>query len=110
VVTQFPFRVLWQFTEQTNWEYPAQVLISVSKRNFSLATNRNKVKRLVRELYRLNKHQLYDVLHKNKKQLLLSIHYQGKDILAYHQLEKSFQKMLAKLITQINQHQPTKVE
>ncbi|MBQ8050161.1 MAG: ribonuclease P protein component [Bacteroidaceae bacterium] len=35
-----------------------QLLISVSKRHFKHAVDRNRVKRLIREAYRLNKHLL----------------------------------------------------
>ena len=37
---------------------PPQVLISVSKRTFKRAVDRNRLKRLIREVYRLNKYRL----------------------------------------------------
>ncbi len=52
---QFPIRVVFIKNETSS---PNQVAFSVSKRNFKLAVDRNKIKRLMREAYRLNKHDL----------------------------------------------------
>ncbi len=51
---KFPFKVFYFKLEDAE-EYPAKVLISVSKRNFKRAIDRNRIKRLVREAYRKNK-------------------------------------------------------
>jgi ribonuclease P protein component len=41
-----------------------QLAITVSKRNFKKAVSRNRIKRVIREAYRLNKHVLYSGLTK----------------------------------------------
>ncbi len=66
-----------------------QVLISVSKRYFKRATDRNRLKRRIREAYRLNKHLLSQNL--GQAPLLLGILYIGKE-------KKSFQTIQKKLI------------
>jgi ribonuclease P protein component len=72
--SRFPFRFSW--VEATlDASYPVQVLFIVSKRNFPQATARNKVKRQMRELYRLQKKKLYEVLQLQGKQIALSISY-----------------------------------
>ncbi len=50
----YPFKVFYLLLDEAS-PYPAKVLISVPKRNFKKATERNRIKRLVREAYRRNK-------------------------------------------------------
>ena len=58
-------------------ETPAQVLISVSKKYFKKAVDRNRLKRQIREAYRLNKY----ILHPEGKTIVavLGIIYIGKE-------------------------------
>lgn len=55
----FPLRVVWLVRERPSAEEPAmQLLLSVSKRHFHHAVDRNRVKRQLREAYRLNRQLL----------------------------------------------------
>ena len=69
-----------------------QILISVPKRNFKRAVDRNLLKRRIREAYRLNKSILVD----NEK-LLIAYIYTAKEILAYAEIEKKLVAGLVKL-------------
>ena len=55
--TVFPLRVIY-LKKDHNGNFPVQTGVSVSKRNFKRAVDRNRIKRLMREAYRLNKHIL----------------------------------------------------
>ncbi len=52
----FPFKIL--FLPQATTAEPMRILISVSKKNFKASPDRNRIKRRIREGYRLNKHIL----------------------------------------------------
>lgn len=56
-ITAYPIRVVYHMTEKT--EANASILISVPKRQFKHAVDRNHVKRQIREAYRQNKHLLH---------------------------------------------------
>lgn len=57
-MASFPLRAVY-LLEQTNGELaPVSILVSVPKRCFKRAVKRNRVKRQIREAYRLNKHAI----------------------------------------------------
>lgn len=58
-MTAYPIRVVYRLYEQPEAPQPhAQVLISVPKKHFKRAVKRNRVKRQIREAYRLQKQLL----------------------------------------------------
>ena len=61
----YPLRVIVYVSEREEEEFPARMAISVSKKRFKRAVKRNRVKRLVREAYRLNKFRLYENIPEN---------------------------------------------
>lgn len=101
VVTLFPFRIIWQRVTEPNWTFPAQVLITVSKRSFKRGVDRNRIKRQIRELYRLNKQQLYNVLSQQNQKIAISINYIGKSKLKSAELEPAFTKLMLKWVQQL---------
>jgi len=54
----FPFRIIYINTNNDS-NYPVRILLSVSKKTFKNAVDRNNIKRKMREAYRKNKHILY---------------------------------------------------
>jgi len=93
---QYPFKVLYQEIELKN-QFPVQVLVSVSKRNFKKAVDRNRIKRLVREAFRKNKELLYETRKNKEKLLLLGLIYTGKTIPGYAEIEQKIILILHRL-------------
>lgn len=69
--------------------------VSVSKKHFKKAVDRNYFKRVLRECYRLNKHILLDALENSYS---IMFFYQTKDRLSYHEINEKtillFEKFL----------------
>ncbi|WP_044172595.1 ribonuclease P protein component [Flectobacillus major] len=93
----YPFRVsfLEKNTDTPSTELP-QILISVSKRYFKHAVDRNLIKRRTREAYRLNKQLL---LQKNTQPLpaYIAFVYIAKKIEDYAKIEKAMKGILYKM-------------
>ncbi len=94
----FPLRMVYLQTEHTS-NYPAQVGVSVPKRNFKRAVDRNRIKRLLRESYRKEKHTIYS---EADKPFVFMISYLAKDEWKYADIEMKMKKLLSNFITEIN--------
>jgi ribonuclease P protein component len=95
-VNAMPLKLVWMEVEKSG-RFPARATVAVSKRNFKRAVDRNKLKRRMREAYRLNKQPLYEqLLEKNKKISLMFFHV-SKEISAYELIAESMIKAMEKL-------------
>lgn len=86
----YPIKI--QYLAQNTQQH--KVAFSVPKRNFKRAVDRNRIKRLMREAYRLNKAIINQ--EDMSKQTIFFI-YLAKDIPTYKVLEKAIQNSLKKL-------------
>lgn len=73
-----------------------QILISVAKKRFKRAVDRNRVKRLVREAYRLHKHKLI-ITPEGSKFWLIGYIYIGKEIHDYAFMARKLNDILKRL-------------
>jgi len=96
-VKVFPLRMIFLQTKHTS-DFPAQVGVSVSKRNFKLAVDRNRIKRLMRESYRLQKEIVYDNL---DKPYVFMISYLGKQECTYDEMFLKMEKLLKRFVEEI---------
>ena len=100
-IYSFPIKIIWRKTSYKK-KIPVKTLISVSKRRFKLAVDRNLLKRLIRESFRQNKHNFYNAVNKANIQLSIVIIYQANKKLPYSEIDKALKAALLKLQHQIN--------
>ncbi len=93
----YPLRVVY-VEERPSLGTSASVLISVPKKKIKHAVKRNRLKRLIREAYRLNKHSLIESLETANKGLLIAFLFTGNDLFDYNQIETAMKKALQILI------------
>lgn len=100
----YPLRIVYFVEEETEADKQfAQVLISVPKRKFKRANKRNRIKRLVREAYRLNKQEYIHLLQEKGLRLDIAFLYL-KDVLpTYTEIEKSILKAVSTLKDKLEQ-------
>lgn len=91
----YPLKMVIQDTEAEQ-AFPAQAMFVAPKRNHKRAHDRNKLKRRMREAYRLQKQALYqDLLQKDKKVRIAFI-YTARKIETYTTIQTSLKKLIEK--------------
>lgn len=97
-VSKYPLRLVYvknSFEEKEKLKFG----VSVSKKYFKNAVDRNYFKRVLRECYRLNKHLLLDNLDEN---YAIMFFYQTKDRLTYQEINEKTVQLFTKFIAEIN--------
>lgn len=77
---------------------PLQAMFVVPKRNFKRAHDRNKLKRRMREAYRLNKNATYEQLSVSGKKIIVAFIYIGKQQQEYLEIEFAILKLLGIIV------------
>lgn len=88
-VTKYPVKLLWLPLGQQE----TKAGFAVAKRNFKSAVTRNKIKRLMREAYRLQKQEIQV----HDKTFTLLFLYIGKDVASFKTIDKAVLGALKKL-------------
>lgn len=95
----YPIKVLY-VSEGTSFDLKAGV--TVSSRSFKKAVDRNKIKRVLRETYRLQQLPLQNLLNEQNKSLVLFFIYTGKELPAYADIYKSMEILLNRLVIDLS--------
>ena len=98
--SNFPFRVLWKFNETA--ASSLQTGFAVSSKHFKKAVDRNRIKRLMREAYRLQKTDLHNQLKQQQKSIAVFFIYVGKELPEYNFIFEKTNHVLVRLIKLTN--------
>lgn len=93
----FPIRVTYQVFDSDENGSGLQVGVSASKRYFKKAVERNRIKRLLREAYRLQKEGLQKQLQTASKRGVVFFLYTDKSIASFDTMKVAMAKCLKKL-------------
>ncbi len=96
-VSKYPLRLVYNSVVLKEGE-KIKIGVSVSKKHFKKAVDRNYFKRVLRETYRLNKHLLIDHLDQSYSFMLF---YQTKERLSYQEINTKTVQLFEKFIAQI---------
>jgi len=101
----FPFKVVYKTTIFKDSFLKAG--FTASKKNFKRATDRNRIKRLMRESFRLQKNELANALHANNKYLAVFFIYTGNTLPKYIEVMGKIKTVLKRLekIANENDHE-----
>jgi ribonuclease P protein component len=95
--TIFPFKVII-LKNNTNSPAPVQLLITVPKRHFKKAVHRNRIKRLIREVYRTHSEPLLSKAIECKQQYAVGIVFTGNQLPLFKEVETKLSTAINKLI------------
>ena len=102
----FPLRIVYMRVDKADSsnmaDVPISILISVPKKRFHHAVDRNRIKRLVRESYRTHKDILWNALTDQDYNLAIAFICITDTLPEYKKVEKAVIKALNKIATEIS--------
>ncbi|HEV7622191.1 MAG TPA: ribonuclease P protein component [Flavisolibacter sp.] len=102
----FPLRIMYKIVPAAN-DRILQAGVTASKRYFKKAVERNRIKRLLREAYRLQKNELNQLLQSKQKSAFVFIIYTDKTICSFVEIEKTMTICMQKLIKAVHNENNT---
>lgn len=95
-LSEHPLKIILlpQDSEQQNL---CLLIVMASAKKYKKAVTRNRIKRLLKEIYRNNKALFFPYLTENNKKCLLGIMYNGNEIPTFDEVEKSMVSLLKRI-------------
>lgn len=102
-MSSFPLRVVFTIVERQPGQPPASIIVSVPKRHFKHAVDRNRVKRQLREAYRHHKQLLVEALAGTpQKAIALSLIWMDGRHLPSSEIDHKLQNLLTRIASQLS--------
>ncbi len=98
----FPIKVFFIKKDTMDASVPVSAGVGVSSKHFKKAVDRNRIKRLLREAYRLEKQSLHQVVSTQSKTIAVFFLYLDKELPDYTLIRVKMKEGLEKLIKKIN--------
>jgi len=90
-IKKYPFRLIYLIQDKNSFKIKTQVSFSVPKRNFKKAVDRNRIKRLLKEAYRLEQRK---ILQDYNLPLVIMITYLGKKEPIFSDVKENIKELL----------------
>jgi ribonuclease P protein component len=98
----FPIKVFFIEKDTMGTSVPVHAGVGVGSKHFKKAVDRNRIKRLLREAYRLEKQGLHEVVSAQSKTISVFFLYLDKELPDYTLIRAKMKEGLEKLIKKIN--------
>lgn len=94
---QYPVRLIF-LEREVEGGVPVSITVSVPKRKFPKAVDRNRIRRQVKETWRLNKHRLYKKLPPDSPGFDFVLLYVAREPVPFAQIEQAVQVMIRRFL------------
>jgi ribonuclease P protein component len=96
---KYPIRLVWMpLSAAPEATFSVQVALSVPRKKFKKAVSRNRIRRLMREAWRMNKHRLYRELVVGEEQYAFMLIYTAMEELPLKQIEEAIQGIIRRFL------------
>jgi ribonuclease P protein component len=90
-IKKYPFRLIYLIQDKNSFKIKIQASFSVPKRNFKKAVDRNRIKRLIKEAYRIEQRK---ILHDYNLPFVIMITYLGKKEPIFSDVKENIKELL----------------
>lgn len=97
-VAKYPIRLVWMPIEITDGRSLFQLSFSVPKKKFKKSVDRNRIKRQMKEAYRLNKSYLYKYFQQLDNHYAMMIIYTSNEPIEYQFIFQNMQKAMRSMV------------